>query len=179
MLLVRRCFAIVSSHLISVFIYQRKPLLCVCFRAPGTAFPGGPGVMCSSGALHGSLFDDNRGSGAWRGILWGWCSLLCISVHTKGMFCLKAKTHSPSISCGNAGLTASFFVFSLQYLFDNGRVDDVFSDQYYTRFAHSLHQILDPWRPSIHPLGVYKKPCNLCSSVINVMIVSTLRYSAQ
>lgn len=62
-----------------------------------------------------------------------------------------------SISCGNTGLTASFFVFSLQYLFDNGRVDDVFSDQYYTRFAHSLHQILDPWRPSIHPLGVYKK----------------------
>ncbi|KAF3860629.1 hypothetical protein F7725_000884 [Dissostichus mawsoni] len=39
------------------------------------------------------------------------------------------------------------------YLFDNGRVDDVFSDQYYTRFAHSLHQILEPWRSSIHPLG--------------------------
>lgn len=51
-----------------------------------------------------------------------------------------------------------FLFFPLQYLFDNGRVDDVFSDQYYTRFAHSLHQILDPWRPSIHPLGVYKKP---------------------
>lgn len=45
----------------------------------------------------------------------------------------------------------------LQYLFDNGRVDDVFSDQYYTRFAHSLHQILDPWRPSVHPLGEEKK----------------------
>lgn len=42
-------------------------------------------------------------------------------------------------------------------MFDNGRVDDVFSDQYYTRFAHSLHQILEPWRPSIHPLGMYKR----------------------
>lgn len=42
-------------------------------------------------------------------------------------------------------------------MFDNGRVDDVFSDQYYTRFAHSLHQILEPWRPSIHPLGMCKK----------------------
>ncbi|XP_031701530.1 glutamine-rich protein 1-like [Anarrhichthys ocellatus] len=45
------------------------------------------------------------------------------------------------------------FLCIQKYLFDNGRVDDVFSDQYYTRFAHSLHQILDPWRSSIHPLG--------------------------
>uniref|UniRef100_A0A3P8T0R2 Glutamine rich 1 n=1 Tax=Amphiprion percula TaxID=161767 RepID=A0A3P8T0R2_AMPPE len=45
------------------------------------------------------------------------------------------------------------FLCLQKYLFDNGRVDDVFSDQYYTRFAHSLHQILDPWRPPVHPLG--------------------------
>ncbi|XP_054465133.1 transcriptional regulator QRICH1-like [Anoplopoma fimbria] len=45
------------------------------------------------------------------------------------------------------------FLCIQKYLFDNGRVDDVFSDQYYTRFAHSLHQILEPWRSSIHPLG--------------------------
>uniref|UniRef100_A0A3B4WS41 Glutamine rich 1 n=1 Tax=Seriola lalandi dorsalis TaxID=1841481 RepID=A0A3B4WS41_SERLL len=45
------------------------------------------------------------------------------------------------------------FLCIQKYLFDNGRVDDVFSDQYYTRFAHSLHQILEPWRPSVHPLG--------------------------
>uniref|UniRef100_A0A8D0A7F6 Glutamine rich 1 n=1 Tax=Sander lucioperca TaxID=283035 RepID=A0A8D0A7F6_SANLU len=45
------------------------------------------------------------------------------------------------------------FLCIQKYLFDNGRVDDVFSDQYYTRFAHSLHQILEPWRQSIHPLG--------------------------
>ncbi|XP_062248126.1 transcriptional regulator QRICH1-like isoform X1 [Platichthys flesus] len=45
------------------------------------------------------------------------------------------------------------FLCIQKYLFDNGRVDDVFSDQYYTRFAHSLHQILEPWRPSVHPLA--------------------------
>uniref|UniRef100_A0A672ZZ80 Glutamine-rich protein 1-like n=1 Tax=Sphaeramia orbicularis TaxID=375764 RepID=A0A672ZZ80_9TELE len=45
------------------------------------------------------------------------------------------------------------FLCIQKYLFDNGRVDDVFSDQYYTRFAQSLHQILEPWRPSVHPLG--------------------------
>ncbi|XP_013871696.1 glutamine-rich protein 1 isoform X2 [Austrofundulus limnaeus] len=45
------------------------------------------------------------------------------------------------------------FLCIQKYLFDNGRVDDIFSDQYYTRFAQSLHQILEPWRPSVHPLG--------------------------
>ncbi|KAM9830892.1 transcriptional regulator QRICH1-like isoform 1-T2 [Syngnathus typhle] len=45
------------------------------------------------------------------------------------------------------------FLCIQKYLFDNGRVDDIFSDQYYTRFAQSLHQILQPWTPSIHPLG--------------------------
>ncbi|XP_019746739.1 glutamine-rich protein 1-like isoform X1 [Hippocampus comes] len=45
------------------------------------------------------------------------------------------------------------FLCIQKYLFDNGRVDDIFSDQYYTRFAQSLHQILQPWAPSIHPLG--------------------------
>uniref|UniRef100_A0A3B4ZZ89 Glutamine-rich protein 1-like n=1 Tax=Stegastes partitus TaxID=144197 RepID=A0A3B4ZZ89_9TELE len=45
------------------------------------------------------------------------------------------------------------FLCIQKYLFDNGRVDDVFSDQYYTRFAQSLHQILEPWRPPVHPLG--------------------------
>lgn len=34
----RRCFAIVSSHLISVFIYQRKPLLCVCLGRQALRF---------------------------------------------------------------------------------------------------------------------------------------------
>uniref|UniRef100_A0A8C6Q686 Glutamine rich 1 n=1 Tax=Nothobranchius furzeri TaxID=105023 RepID=A0A8C6Q686_NOTFU len=45
------------------------------------------------------------------------------------------------------------FLCIQKYLFDNGRVDDIFSDQYYSRFAQSLHQILEPWRPSVHPLG--------------------------
>lgn len=59
------------------------------------------------------------------------------------------------------------FKSMLQYMFDNGRVDDVFSDQYYTRFAHSLHQILEPWRPSLHPLGMSGKNCMLICHQIN------------
>lgn len=48
-----------------------------------------------------------------------------------------------------------FYVFLCiqKYLCDNGRVDDVFSDPYYARFSQSLHRILEPWTPSVHPLG--------------------------
>lgn len=42
---------------------------------------------------------------------------------------------------------------SSQYLSENGRVDDIFSDPYYTRFCESLHKILDGWKPCVHPLG--------------------------
>lgn len=40
-----------------------------------------------------------------------------------------------------------------QYLSENNRVDDIFSDPYYTRFCESLHKILDGWKPCVHPLG--------------------------
>ncbi|CAK6955478.1 transcriptional regulator QRICH1-like isoform X2 [Scomber scombrus] len=45
------------------------------------------------------------------------------------------------------------FLCIQKYLSENGRVDDIFSDPYYTRFCESLHKILDGWKPSIHPLG--------------------------
>ncbi|KAM9361944.1 transcriptional regulator QRICH1 [Symphorus nematophorus] len=45
------------------------------------------------------------------------------------------------------------FLCIQKYLFENGRVDDIFSDPYYTRFCGSLHKILDGWKPSVHPLG--------------------------
>lgn len=49
-------------------------------------------------------------------------------------------------------ISFSFFCF-VQYMFENGRVDDIFSDQYYSRFCQCLHKILEEWRPSVHPLG--------------------------
>uniref|UniRef100_A0A3P9JYR7 Glutamine-rich 1 n=1 Tax=Oryzias latipes TaxID=8090 RepID=A0A3P9JYR7_ORYLA len=45
------------------------------------------------------------------------------------------------------------FLCIQKYLSDNGRVDDIFSDPYYTRFCESLHKILHDWKPSVHPLG--------------------------
>uniref|UniRef100_A0A8C9WTH9 Glutamine-rich 1 n=1 Tax=Scleropages formosus TaxID=113540 RepID=A0A8C9WTH9_SCLFO len=45
------------------------------------------------------------------------------------------------------------FLCIQKYLFENGRVDDIFSDPYYLRFSQWLHRILDGWKPSVHPLG--------------------------
>ncbi|XP_019736619.1 glutamine-rich protein 1-like [Hippocampus comes] len=45
------------------------------------------------------------------------------------------------------------FLCIQKYLFENGRVDDIFSDPYYIRFCESLHKTLTGWKPSVHPLG--------------------------
>uniref|UniRef100_A0A7N8YD99 Glutamine-rich 1 n=1 Tax=Mastacembelus armatus TaxID=205130 RepID=A0A7N8YD99_9TELE len=45
------------------------------------------------------------------------------------------------------------FLCIQKYLSENGRVDDIFSDPYYTRFCECLHKILNGWKPSVHPLG--------------------------
>lgn len=41
----------------------------------------------------------------------------------------------------------------LQYLFENGRVDDIFSDLYYIRFTEWLHEVLKDVQPRVSPLG--------------------------
>lgn len=78
-------------------------------------------------------------------------------MHTEGK--LQQRKNFSFPGCVVETMFNIFFLSksSLQYMFDNGRVDDIFSDQYYTRFAHSLHQILEPWRPSVHPLGMFGK----------------------
>ncbi|XP_036434609.1 glutamine-rich protein 1-like isoform X3 [Colossoma macropomum] len=45
------------------------------------------------------------------------------------------------------------FLCIQKFMFDNGRVDNIFTDRYYQRFQQSLHKILNSWQPSIHPLG--------------------------
>ncbi|KAJ4933823.1 hypothetical protein JOQ06_006632 [Pogonophryne albipinna] len=70
-----------------------------------------------------------------------------------GLSCMTTEARGLEEETYEADVLYYVFLCIQKYLFDNGRVDDVFSDQYYTRFAHSLHQILEPWRSSIHPLG--------------------------
>ncbi|XP_042622136.1 transcriptional regulator QRICH1-like [Cyprinus carpio] len=59
------------------------------------------------------------------------------------------------------------FLCIQKYMFENGRVDDIFSDQYYSRFCQCLHKILEEWRPSVHPLGkVYIIKCCVRGDVV-------------
>ncbi|XP_030633400.1 transcriptional regulator QRICH1 isoform X2 [Chanos chanos] len=50
---------------------------------------------------------------------------------------------------------ALYYIFLCiqKYMFENGRVDDIFSDPYYERFSQWLHRVLEEWRPTVHPLG--------------------------
>ncbi|XP_029457104.1 glutamine-rich protein 1 isoform X1 [Rhinatrema bivittatum] len=45
------------------------------------------------------------------------------------------------------------FLCIQKYLFENGRVDDIFSDVYYTKFTEWLHEILKDFHPRLTPLG--------------------------
>ncbi|KAK7916643.1 hypothetical protein WMY93_012404 [Mugilogobius chulae] len=71
---------------------------------------------------------------------------LALSLMTKEARGLDEEEFSPDVL---------YYVFLCiqKYLSENGRVDDIFSDPYYTRFSESLHKILDGWKPTVHPLG--------------------------
>ncbi|XP_033821910.1 transcriptional regulator QRICH1-like [Periophthalmus magnuspinnatus] len=71
---------------------------------------------------------------------------LALSLMTKEARGLDEEEFSPDVL---------YYVFLCiqKYLSENGRVDDIFSDPYYTRFSESLHKLLDGWKPSVHPLG--------------------------
>uniref|UniRef100_A0A8C6TW56 Glutamine rich 1 n=1 Tax=Neogobius melanostomus TaxID=47308 RepID=A0A8C6TW56_9GOBI len=70
-----------------------------------------------------------------------------------GLCYMTTEAHGLEGESYEADVLYYIFLCMQKYLFDNGRVDDIFSDQYYTRFAQSLYHILNPWSPSVHPLG--------------------------
>ncbi|XP_041129681.1 glutamine-rich protein 1-like isoform X3 [Polyodon spathula] len=57
------------------------------------------------------------------------------------------------------------FLCIQKYLFENGRVDDIFSDPYYSRFSQWLHEVLKDWQPRIHPLG-YMIPSHVTEEML-------------
>ncbi|XP_012688648.1 transcriptional regulator QRICH1 isoform X2 [Clupea harengus] len=55
--------------------------------------------------------------------------------------------------CFEADALYYVFLCIQKYLFENSRVDDIFSDPYYIRFSQCLHKVLEEYRPNVHPLG--------------------------
>ncbi|XP_043934677.1 transcriptional regulator QRICH1 isoform X2 [Protopterus annectens] len=57
------------------------------------------------------------------------------------------------------------FLCIQKYLFENGRVDDIFSDPYYTKFAEWLHDVLRDHQPRFTPLG-YMIPSHVTEEML-------------
>ncbi|XP_043564358.1 transcriptional regulator QRICH1-like isoform X2 [Chiloscyllium plagiosum] len=52
-----------------------------------------------------------------------------------------------------------------KYLFENGRVDDIFSDIYYTKFTERLQEVLKDWQPQVSSLG-YMIPSHITEEML-------------
>ncbi|XP_048347624.1 transcriptional regulator QRICH1 [Sphaerodactylus townsendi] len=57
------------------------------------------------------------------------------------------------------------FLCIQKYLFENGRVDDIFSDLYYIRFTEWLHEVLKDVQPRLTPLG-YVLPSHVTEEML-------------
>lgn len=76
--------------------------------------------------------------------------LLCEMFDKLGTWALRIRSgvrNTPTIT------VLDRVVNLLQYLFENGRVDDIFSDLYYIRFTEWLHEVLKDVQPRVSPLG--------------------------
>ncbi|XP_060691265.1 transcriptional regulator QRICH1-like isoform X2 [Hemiscyllium ocellatum] len=52
-----------------------------------------------------------------------------------------------------------------KYLFENGRVDDIFSDIYYTKFTERLQDVLKDWQPQVSSMG-YMIPSHITEEML-------------
>uniref|UniRef100_A0A8C5QPD1 Glutamine rich 1 n=1 Tax=Leptobrachium leishanense TaxID=445787 RepID=A0A8C5QPD1_9ANUR len=57
------------------------------------------------------------------------------------------------------------FLCIQKYLFENGRVDDIFSDAYYCKFGEYLHEVLKVFQPRVTPLG-YVMPSHVTEEML-------------
>ncbi|XP_036984502.2 transcriptional regulator QRICH1 isoform X2 [Artibeus jamaicensis] len=74
------------------------------------------------------------------------------------------------------------FLCIQKYLFENGRVDDIFSDLYYVRFTEWLHEVLKDVQPRVTPLGNFLrrvlclKKHEFCSRISGCLLFNKLYF---
>lgn len=138
------------TQVYSLGLFQGHECILLVSRPPASAFSRRLGVQCRRWAKPGSFLDDAGSPGIrWRTVYIR-CFVLCFLVYTKGQWIVQFQICRPSTAVPSPH---DLDALSSQYLSENGRVDDIFSDPYYTRFCESLHKILDGWKPCVHPLG--------------------------
>uniref|UniRef100_A0A4W3J3P8 Glutamine-rich protein 1-like n=1 Tax=Callorhinchus milii TaxID=7868 RepID=A0A4W3J3P8_CALMI len=52
-----------------------------------------------------------------------------------------------------ADLLYYFFLCIQKHMFENGRIDNIFADLYYSKFTERLHEVLKQWHPKLSQLG--------------------------
>ncbi|XP_028681204.1 transcriptional regulator QRICH1-like [Erpetoichthys calabaricus] len=70
-----------------------------------------------------------------------------------GLCLMTREARSPEGEPFESDVLYYVFLCIQKYLFENGRVDDIFSDPYYLKFSQWLHEVLKDWQPRVHPLG--------------------------
>ncbi|XP_062928662.1 transcriptional regulator QRICH1-like [Mobula hypostoma] len=70
-----------------------------------------------------------------------------------GLCLMTKEARDPDGAPYEADLLYYFFLCIQKHMFENGRIDNIFADIYYSKFTEKLHEVLKEWHPKISLLG--------------------------
>ncbi|XP_051889737.1 transcriptional regulator QRICH1-like isoform X1 [Pristis pectinata] len=70
-----------------------------------------------------------------------------------GLCLMTKEARDPDGAPYEADLLYYFFLCIQKHMFENGRIDNIFADLYYSKFTERLHEVLKEWHPKISLLG--------------------------
>uniref|UniRef100_H3AKV0 Uncharacterized protein n=1 Tax=Latimeria chalumnae TaxID=7897 RepID=H3AKV0_LATCH len=76
-----------------------------------------------------------------------------------GLCLMTKEARKPDGSSYEADSLYYLFLCIQKHMFDNDRIDNIFSDLYYTKFLERLHEALKDWHPGVSPLGYMIPSC--------------------
>mgnify|MGYP001496115384 CR=1 FL=1 len=56
---------------------------------------------------------------------------------------------------GDGNLTRHIYADNQEYLFENGRIDNIFTDVYYEPFTSALHEVVKDFKLPVNELGYF------------------------
>ncbi|XP_074083325.1 transcriptional regulator QRICH1-like isoform X2 [Macrotis lagotis] len=77
----------------------------------------------------------------------------------QGLCLMTQEARRPDGSSYEADVLYYFFLCIQKHMFDNNRIDNIFTDLYYLKFLERLHQVMKGWCPRVSPLGHVLSSC--------------------
>ena len=59
------------------------------------------------------------------------------------------------VSCRKIHVLITLYVSCQEYLFENGRIDNIFTDVYYDPFTTALHEVVKDFKLPVNELGYF------------------------